>query len=487
MVTCLRLALVASLSLFVDSLSLQAQPNSGEVRAAMQRAVTFFREHAAAGGGYVYQLSEDLSKREGEGRVGPTTAWVQPPGTPAVGMGYLQAHQKCGDPLLLDAAVETANALVRGQLNSGGWDNRIEFDPAERQKYAYRVDSDAGRKRRNTTTFDDDKSQSAIRFLMQLDRELGFKNESIHDAVTYALDAVIRSQYSNGAWPQRYDEFPQASGSTIQRRASIPKTWSRTFPGKKYAGFYTLNDNTISDLIETLLDAWNIYGEARYLSAAQRGGDFLLLAQLPEPQPGWAQQYDKEMHPAWARKFEPPAITGAESQGVMRTLIDLYRRTAADNEDADRYLEPLPRAIAYYRRSLRSDGRLARFYELGTNRPLYFTKDYELTYSDDDVPTHYAFVVSSKLDRIEDELARVRQTPPEKLWRPPTSKRGRRSKQLDQRAMQIIENLDSRGAWVEQGRLRYHGDDDATRKVIRSDTFIKNLQVLTDWLGSDPA
>ena len=51
---------------------------------------------------------------------------------------------------------------------------------------------------------------------------------------------------------------------------------------------------------------------------------FLLLAQLPEPQPGWAQQYNIEMEPEWARKFEPPAVTGGESQKVIATLLTLF-------------------------------------------------------------------------------------------------------------------------------------------------------------------
>ena len=37
------------------------------------------------------------------------------------------------------------------------------------------------------------------------------------------------------------------------------------------------------------------------------------------------------------------------------------------------YLKPIPRALAYLRRSLLSDGRLARYYELKTNKPLYLT------------------------------------------------------------------------------------------------------------------
>src|SRR6056297_3256244 len=160
-----------------------------EAREAMHRAVTFFRNHAACeGGGYVYRVTADLSQREGESKTGPSTAWLEPPGTPAVGMAYLDAYRTSGDRLLLDAALETGTALVRGQLVSGGWDNLIEFDPRDRERYAYRVDPERGKY--NVTTLDDDKSQSATRFLMRLDQTLGFENETIHEAAEYALDAL---------------------------------------------------------------------------------------------------------------------------------------------------------------------------------------------------------------------------------------------------------------------------------------------------------
>jgi hypothetical protein len=454
-----------------------------QVHRALHRSVHFFREQASSHGGYVYQCSDDLSKREGEGKASEDVAWIQPPGTPAVGMAYLDAYRMCGDSMLLDAAKETAAALIRGQLQSGGWDNSIAFDPEQRAKYAYRSDletDEAPSKRRNTTTLDDDKSQSAARFLMQLDRELEFQDAVIHEAVTYALDCFVRAQYANGAWPQRYSEFPKASNDP-PLKASFDTDWPREFPGKNYAGFYTLNDNTMSDMILTMLDAGEIYGEKRYLDAAIRGGDFFLLAQLPEPQPGWAQQYDQRMRPAWARKFEPPAISGGESQGVMQTLIELYRRSADSSDNADRFLDAVPPALNYFRRSLLDDGRLARFYEMETNRPLFFTKEYELTYSPDDLPTHYAFMVSSKLDKIESALQAVRALPRDQLGR---SNQNRTSRPSASTVMSVIEGLDRRGAWVESGRLKYHGDDDPTERVIRSVTFMKNIRLLAAWLGN---
>lgn len=463
-------------------------PTRAEAERAMHRAVDFFRRRASAGGGYVYQLSDDLTKREGEGRVGPTTAWIQPPATPSVGMAYLTAFELTGDRLLLEAAVEVAEALIRGQLRSGGWDNMIEFADADRKRYAYRVDnkSDADAKgKRNTTTFDDDKTQSSIRFLVRLDQATGFGNRSIHEAALFSLDAVLKSQYPNGAWPQRFSDFPDPADHPA-RAAMLPQSYSKEFPGKKYAGFYTLNDNTCGDLIVTLLDAWEVYQDERYRLAAEKGGEFFLLAQLPEPQPGWAQQYDREMRPAWARKFEPPAVTGGESQGVMRTLIQLYRRTAKHSENAERFLKPIPRAIAYYRRSLLPDGRLARFYEVATNRPLYFTKDYRLTYEPDDLPTHYSFVVGSRLDRIESELLRVKTTPIDELWRPQQTKPPAATAKLARQVRRVIDDLDHRGAWVEDGRLRYHDADDPTRRVIRSETFSGNLRTLAGWIAANP-
>ena len=455
-------------------------PTQDEARSALHRAVRFFRNECSVNGGYVYRHSADLKKQEGEGKVGKTTAWIQPPGTPHVGLTYLRAYQLTGEPVLKQALLQTTEALVRGQLESGGWGNNIEFDPQKRREHAYRVDfPDRLDRRRNQTTFDDNKSQSALRCLMLVDQELNFENQRIHEAATYGLEAFLKAQYPNGAWPQRYSEFPDPDAFPV-RKARLPETWSREFPGQSYAGYYTLNDNTIRDLIVLMLDAWSIYDDERFLESAKSGGDFFLIAQLPEPQPGWAQQYNFEMEPAWARKFEPPAVTGGESQGVLDTLLLLYERTGEA-----KYLAPLPRALEYYRDNLLDDGRLARFYELRTNRPLYFTKEYELTYSDADMPTHYGFQTGSRLEQIAGRFEKFRATPWQQQAPLQTPPRPSRSTALIRRAHRAIETLDQRGAWVEEGQLRYHGDDDDTRQIIETRTFCDNLTTLAQFLAAD--
>jgi hypothetical protein len=444
---------------------------------ALHRAVTFFRTHASAGGGYVYRLSDDLQRREGEGMVGSTSAWIQPPGTPAVGVAYLKAWQLTGDPVLRDAALETAQALISTQLESGGWDDRIEFAPADRAKYAYRVDKHDGLNGlRNTTTFDDNKAQSALSFLIQLDAALKYENATLHEAAMYAVDSFLKAQYPNGAWPQRYNEFSDAAEFPVIP-ASYPDDWPREYPGRRYTSFYTLNDGTLSDLIAVMFEAYDIYNDRRCFDAAVRGGEFLILAQMPDPQPGWAQQYDANMHPVWARKFEPPAITGGESQRAMQTLLSVYRRTG------DRkYIEPIRKALAYFRSSLLPDGRLARFYELRTNRPLYFTRQYELTYEANDLPTHYRFIVNSQLDAIEaNSTSALTEPAPQTLDR--SIAIPRLTDAIHRDAAEAVATLDDRGAWVSDGQLRYWPDDPA-RRVIDSEVFISNLGRLARFIAA---
>jgi hypothetical protein len=228
-----------------------------------------------------------------------------------------------------------------------------------------------------------------------------------------------------------------------------------------------------------MLEAYDLYGEERFLASAKKAGDFYLLAQMPDPQPGWAQQYDAGMHPAWARKFEPPAITGGESQRLMRTLMLLYRRTGDE-----KYLEPIPRALAYYRTCVLPNGRIARFYELQTNKPLYFTKQYELTYSSDDMPTHYGFIVSSSLDRIASEYEKLKEEWPPKESRPREPERPRMTSALARDAAEAVATLDERGAWVTPGRLSNYESEDGTREVIDSRTFIENLETLARFVGA---
>lgn len=315
--------------------------------------------------------------------------------------------------------------------------------------------------------------------LMRLDQELKFENQRIHEAALYALNAFATAQYPNGAWPQRFTK-PFANDNGKIKKANFPTNWSREYQKISYTEFFTLNDGTVVDLIELMLVAHEIYDDPRWLKSAMRGGDFLLLAQLPEPQPGWAQQYNQEMQPEWARKFEPPAITGGESQGVINMLMTLYEQTGEE-----KYLRPVKRALEYYQSLILPDGRLARFYEMGTDRPLYFTRSYDLVYTDDDLPTHYGFQVNSKLDRLENRYKKITKKSPTKYSLIREVSEPKSSEALTQQVSEIVDALDRRAAWIEPGQMEEYPEAQQTGKVISTRTYTSNIRKLAEFIAAE--
>jgi PelA/Pel-15E family pectate lyase len=542
------------LTLFLLSVPLEARseqsPSKQEVRAALRKAAEFFVTKVANQGGCHATYSSDLSYgRSGKGGAGPTQISATGGTTPLVGLAFLQVWEATGDRYYLQAARSAARAMVKGQMCSGGWDYTTELDPVKRKSYRYRIDGDCCKagsdKRRNMTNLDNNTAQSVLRMLMRVDRALNLKDKEIHEAVVYALDSLMRAQYPNGAWPQRYEEFPDPRLFAV-KPANYPDSWSRRWPGYKFYPYYTFNDDVIVNMIDVMLEAAPIYREPGYQASAEKAGDFIILAQMPDPQPAWAQQYDADMHPAWARSVEPPAVTGRESVSIMRGLILLYSETGKK-----KYLEPIPRAVDYLKRSswLRHGKPvIARFYELKTNRPLYMTKGtriygprsaghvskktglpfdgYEVSYSDEHVVNHYSLVTSAEpLDAILADYQRVLTADPTTLRRPdklkgltPGTSRPRpepSAAKLAEKVRAVISSLDERGAWVQEGSIGgpgllvsvnaakdlrvvmagkvmtlkedqtlevYEDTSTPSEGVIHSGTFAANLRLLADYL-----
>jgi hypothetical protein len=436
---------------------------------AMRKAAEFYHHQVSSHGGYVYHYSLDLSQRWGEGIATADQIWVQPPGTPTVGLAYLQAYQASGDRFYLDAAVAAALSLVYGQLKSGGWTNMIDFDPDSDQAGLYRNGRGRGK---NNSSLDDGQTQSAIRLLIQVDEALQQQNLEIHRAAEIALQALLDAQFPNGGFPQVW------TGPVEDRpivKASYPgDDWRTEGRVKNYWDMYTLNDNVTGYVADTLIDAHRIYADPRYLAALQKLGDFLLLAQMPEPQPGWAQQYNVAMQPIWARKFEPPAVSGDETQEVIETLMKI---SAVTNDR--KYLQPIPSAAEWLRRSLLPGNQLARYYELKTNRPLFMTRQgeqYTLTYDDSDLPSHYGWKTDSRLSTLGKQYAQLTSDrPPEPLPSPSAAE-----------AKQVIEALDVQGRWVST----YDGQPLVGQpklavgtKYLSSQVFSDHLALLSRWIA----
>ena len=315
-------------ALLLSTSCLLGEPLREQAEASVRRAVDYFHS-LNAHGGYVYAVTPDLTMRWGESPVDADTIEVQPPGTPAVGQSFLRAYRATGYEGARNAAMEAAKALIRGQNTHGGWDHTINFADLSNE----------------TVSFDDNQSQSAISFLLALDQAVD--DPAIAAATRRAVDMMIATQLANGGWPHLYP----ARGN--------------------YHDFATFNDGGINDCIRVMIEASQRYpDDAEIRRSLKRVARFLVISQLPPPQPGWAQQYNEFLQPAWARTFEAASVCPAVTIKNVDTLIDLTLCL----DDAT-LLEPIPHALRWLREIRMENGQWARFVEIGTNRALYFDRD----------------------------------------------------------------------------------------------------------------
>jgi hypothetical protein len=431
---------------------------------ALKSAANYYREKVASHGGYVYYYSLDLSDRWGEGKASPDILFVQPPGTPTVGMAYLAAHAATGDPFYLDAARETAECLVYGQLQSGGWTQTIHYAKANRMG-KYRNGKGGNW---NVSSLDDDQTQAALTFLVRADAAHGFKNKAIHEAAEYGLNALLKAQFANGGFPQIWQGPVHEEGVV---KASFPKgDWKTEGKLKNYYDHYTLNDGLAGTVAEVLVVAHEVYKDEKYKKALAKLGDFLILAQMPDPQPGWCQQYNFDMVPIWARKFEPPAVSGWESQDAMETLIRIALHTGEK-----KYLDPIPSALKYFARHVSKEKTVPRFIEFGTDKPLYMDAAYQLTYDPANAPTHYGWTQPARFDRIEKAYEAAKKGDPLPKAKPPGA----------DEVKKVLAALDTDGRWVSEyagERLVGQPKFEKGFKYLSSAVFSKNVETLAGFL-----
>jgi PelA/Pel-15E family pectate lyase len=476
----------------------QPQPSKNEAFAAMKKAATFMIEKVAYRGGYVWAVSEDFSRRYGEVPARKTQIWVQD-GTPLVGMTLLDAYDLTGDRLYLDAARRAADALISGQHRLGGWHYFVDFDPKGLEEWyaqeasRFKWGMEEYRHYYGNATFDDDNTASATRFLLRF--YLTTREARYRGPLRKALNFILIAQYKNGAWPQRYPlryEFAHDG-----------------FPD--YTSYYTLNDGAAKSNIEVLVEAYEKLGDQRYLAAAKRGVEFMMLIQGPTDQAGWAEQYDpKTMKPVKARTHEPAGFVIRESIQVIEILEMFYQMTGDR-----RYLKPIPGCLAWFDRINREAVELkrppARYYELGTNLPIYNLKtdktnaegyglyrwsstdaqgDGEGLYRFGAGPPQIRPVVNveplrreyERMIALSAEQARAEYQERHRGWDTPREDRPGRGASV----AQIISAMDSRGAWLGDVRVltvipRAQGINPGTFEMIRgysTATFVRNMEAL---------
>ena len=305
-----------------------------------------------------------------------------------------------------DEAVRVADNVLLYQRASGGWPKNIDFAAplSDRQKADL-----AAQKNQNDSTIDNSATYTEMTFLARV--YAAGKQERFKEAVLRGLDFLLKAQYENGGWPQFY---PNAGG---------------------YHTHITFNDDAMIGVMKFLRDLAKKDGlyafvdderRARAEKAVAKGIECILKCQVAVggKHTAWCAQHDENtLEPAPARAYEKVSLSGAESVGIVRFLMGVEKPSPA-------VIEAVRSAIAWFdrvkitgiRQVSKPDPSLpgghdkvmekdpsapplwARFYEIGTDKPIFCGRDGVIKYSLAEIEherrTGYAWYVDSPADLL---------------------------------------------------------------------------------------
>ncbi len=279
-------------------------------------------------------------------------------------------------------AVRIADNVLLYQRDTGGWSKNVDMarilseqDKAKLRKAKSRKDS----------TLDNGATHTQIRYLAKV--YYATRLEHFRQALLRGIDYLLEAQYANGGWPQ-------------------------TYPGLRgYSKFITFNDGAMIGAMSVLRDIAEKKPEYVFVdevrrqkanNAVQKGIECILKCQIVVngKKTAWCAQHDEKTFIARkARSYELPSISGSESVGVVRFLMSI------DNP-APEIIEAVQSAVAWFdhvkltgiRQINKPDSSLergydkviikdvtappiwARFYQIGTNRPIFCGRDGKIKY-----------------------------------------------------------------------------------------------------------
>lgn len=282
-----------------------------------------------------------------------------------------------------DEAIRIGENILLHQKENGGWYKNIDMSVALSEKEKNQLKEE--KSSTMGTTIDNDAGSIQTEFLSKVYQETG--DNRFGQAVLKALDYMMDAQYDNGGWPQYY---PIRKG---------------------YYEHITFNDGAMIQVMELLRDVVkekkpydfvDANRKQRAQKAIAKGLDIILKTQIKVDSQltAWCAQYDKDdLSPAKARAYELPSISGGESVGIVRYLM------AIENQDQEvikaiesavfwleevklegiklvqEKNESLPRGYDRIVVEDKNSGPLwARFYEIGSNRPIFVGRDGVIKY-----------------------------------------------------------------------------------------------------------
>lgn len=294
---------------------------------------------------------------------------------------FIQAEPKQPSYQPEQVAEIAANILLY-QRADGGWPKDYDMLAilTEEQRTAVKATHDA-----HDSSYDNSNLHSQVKYLAQAVAQTG--NPQWRAACERGFDFILRSQYANGGFPQRF-----------------PKP-------KSYHAHITFNDGVMIGILQVLADAsaqqshfaWLDDARARKATTAvARGIDCILKCQIEvdSRKTGWCQQHDALSYaPAPARTFELASICPQETTAIVQFLqqqpdrsaeveqaiaaardwlkiakLDGVRveRIASDRAEFERHTTDFDVVLV---EDPAAKPLWARHYEIGTNRPIFAGRD----------------------------------------------------------------------------------------------------------------
>jgi PelA/Pel-15E family pectate lyase len=280
-------------------------------------------------------------------------------------------------------AVRIADNVLRWQRKSGGWPKNTDMAIVLSQAEAAKVSAEPAE---SDATLDNGSTHTQLRYLARV--FTATQHARFKESFLKGLDYLFAAQYDNGGWPQFYPLI------------------------KGYYTHITYNDDAMASVLTLLREiarkqpSYMFVDEARRQRAEQavaKGLECILKTQVvvDGKRTAWCAQHDEvTLAPAKARAYEHPSLSGSESVGIVRFLMGIEKPEA-------RVVEAVEAAVAWFKavqingfryvnkqgaafekgydRVLEADpnaGPLwARFYEIGTNRPIFSGRDSVIKYS----------------------------------------------------------------------------------------------------------
>jgi PelA/Pel-15E family pectate lyase len=281
-----------------------------------------------------------------------------------------------------------ADNILLFQRNNGGWPKNYDMQAI---LTSAQVDSVVKAKNILHATFDNSTTYTHINYLAKVYTLTHV--EKYKEACLKGINFILSAQFANGGWPQY---FP------------LEKNYSRhiTFNDGAYIGVIQTLKRIVDNDPDYAFIGNDVHEKVKL--AYEKGLQCILKLQIVDNGrlTAWCQQHDEiTLKPAWARAFEPPSICNGESASIVLFLMSI-----ADPDQ--KVIESVQSAVKWFKDSkilntkvetvkapaFKSKYKITtydrvvvidtlappiwtRYYELGTEKPLFCDRNSKFLYS----------------------------------------------------------------------------------------------------------